>query len=61
MDNYRVTFMFDYCMIEAYCYADSEDSAPDLAWEWVSESIGVNGDVLKNAIDITVDKIREEL
>ena len=53
--------MFDYCTIEAYCYADSEDSAPDLAWEWVSESIGVNGDVLKNAIDITVDKIREEL
>lgn len=49
--------MFDHCMIEAYCYADSEDSAPDLAWEWVSESIGVNGDVMKNALDITIEPI----
>jgi hypothetical protein len=39
-DNYTVTFVFDYCVITASCNADSPDSAPDLAWDWVEQSLG---------------------
>lgn len=42
LDNYTVTFVFDFCVITASCNADSPESAPDLAWDWVEQSLGQN-------------------
>ena len=60
MDNYQVTFVFDYCTISARCHANHEDSAPDLAWDWVCTSIGVDASEMKSAIDVIVEKLEEE-
>ena len=38
MDNYTVQFVFDYCVVTAHCEADSAESAPDLAWDWLGNS-----------------------
>ena len=61
MDKYQVTFIFDYCTIVAYCDADYEDSAPDLAWDWVTESIGITTPLSEMPIiDIIVEKFEED-
>lgn len=58
MDNYTVTFVFDYCVVTATCNADEIESAPDLAWDWVRESLGnIDRDA---AIEVTVTPIGEE-
>lgn len=54
MDNYNVQFVFDYCVISASCHADSEESAPDLAWDWLAQS-GVRAD-MNDCIDIIVNR-----
>ena len=59
MDNYQVTFVFDYCTITARCHADQEESAPDLAWYWVCDSVNISETEMKSAIDIVVEKLEE--
>ena len=59
MDNYQVTFVFDYCTITARCQADQEESAPDLAWWWVHYNIDIGETEMKSAIDIIVEKLEE--
>lgn len=60
MDNYKVSFVFDYCVIVATCQTDDEDSAPDLAADWVLESLPLKREQLDQAIDIVVEYIGEE-
>ena len=57
MDNYTVTYVFDYCTVTATCYADEAEAAPDLAWDWVRESLG--GIDRAAAIEVTVSAIGE--
>lgn len=52
MNSYNVQFVYDYCILSAHCNADSPDSAPDLAWDWI-ESSGIVAD-RDNCIDIVV-------
>ena len=59
MDNYQVTFVFNYCTIIARCNTDYEDSAPDLAWGWVCDSMDIGKAEMKSAIDIIVEKLEE--
>ena len=54
MDNYTVTFVFDYCTITASANASDEVSAIDIAWDWVADS-GIVGD-RSIAIDILVEE-----
>lgn len=58
MDNYSVTYVFDFCVVTATCYADEPESAPDLAWDWVRESLG--GVDRSAAIEVSVTPIGEE-
>ena len=53
LDNYTVTFVFDFCVITASCNADSPESAPDLAWDWVEQSLGQNLS-RKSAVEVLV-------
>lgn len=38
MNSYNVQFVYDYCILSAHCNADSPESAPDLAWDWIESS-----------------------
>jgi len=56
VDNYKVTFVFDYCTIVATCNADHKESAPDLAWDWVTESTGISSPLsAMRVIDVIVE------
>ena len=60
MDNYKVTWLFEYCYIVATCNADHRESAIDLATDWVVESLPLDSEQLDKAIDVIVEYIGEK-
>jgi hypothetical protein len=56
-DNYSVTFVFEYCTITASCLAEDAESAPDLAWDWVVESIGLSGRHYDRVLETVVEAL----
>ena len=60
-NSYRVTFVFDYTTISTCIFALHEDAAPDLAYDFIREDLGISGGLLDNAQDIEVELLDENV
>lgn len=63
MNNYRVTFVFDYTTIATNVLSVDEDSCADIAADLIHEDLGYSklSSMLNNAQDIVVELIEENV